>query len=423
MTTVKYSALAALFIFTFYFFLPQNAPSTPPNPSSAQWGEDIDVLQRELEARHINLYHSTSKEAFSTQLAAIKNQLPELSQAQLIVELMRSVKMIGDGHTQLSYWGGPHHRFPLEFKLFASDLRVIATDSTHKNILGMRLHSINEVPVVDLVAKVKPILMGVENVWSEMHQLASTLPVAEVLLGLDIIDNTETARFAFIDDQGKVTHVNLQSLPSEKFQSAVVESLEPPLPAGFTLDNKIDGLTLYLNKNRRVAYLDFDHYPSFSSMQNFAGSLKNIFSKEGVRYVIIDFRQNGGGDFFVGLALAWGLIVIDSLDWQNGFYVLTSGNTFSAAMSNAAQYRQILNATLVGEPTGANPVGYQDADTFVLPNSGWKVMYSKRYYLFQESSSEGVQPDVLLAPDWQQFRAGTDNQLQWILNKIAGLKK
>jgi hypothetical protein len=419
MTTIKYTTLAALLISTFYFFLPESALAASHDQWSANWREDLDVLQNELEARHIDLYHRISKDAFSKQLAAVKAQLPELSQPQLIVELMRTVKTIGDGHTQLSYWGGPRHRFPLQLKMFASDFRVIATDSINKQILGMRLHSINEIPVADIVAKLTPILTGVENSYSEMHQLANTVTVTEVLLGLNIIADANNARFTFSDDNDRLHSLHLESLPSEKFQPAIIESLEPPLPQGFIFNSKVDGLALYLNKNTHAAYLDFDHYPSFSEMQNFAQSLKKKFIENNIRYVIIDVRQNGGGDFFVGLALAWGLIVIDSLDWKNGFYVLTSGQTFSAAMSNAVQYRQILNATLVGEPTGANPVGYQDADTFLLPNSGWKVMYSKRHYRFQESISEGVQPDVLVAPDWQQYRAGKDNQLQWILSNIA----
>ena len=87
-------------------------------------------------------------------------------------------------------------------------------------------------------------------------------------------------------------------------------------------------------------------------------------------------------------------------------------------MSNAVQYRQILNATLVGEPTGANPVGYQDAGTFTLPNSGWVVMYSKRLYRFQETPTEGVQPDIFIAPDLASLKQGRDHQLEWILDDI-----
>jgi C-terminal processing protease CtpA/Prc len=175
---------------------------------------------------------------------------------------------------------------------------------------------------------------------------------------------------------------------------------------------------LFINPSLETIYLDFKKYPRFQEMHSFAAKLAELTKDQHIKRIIIDLRHNGGGDFFVGLALAWGLIVVDSLDWQKGMYVLIGRQTFSAAMSNAAQYRQILNATLVGEPTGANPVGYQDADTFNLPHSGWKVMYSKRLYKFQDKASDGVQPDINIPLEWNAYKMGEDNQLDWILNKI-----
>jgi len=98
---------------------------------------------------------------------------------------------------------------------------------------------------------------------------------------------------------------------------------------------------------------------------------------------------------------------------------LIGNKTYSAAMSNAAQYRQILNARLVGEPTGGNPVGYQDMDQFSLPNSGWTITYSKRNYRFQDAFSEGVQPDVLIEADWENYDRGIDKPLAWIMEDIG----
>jgi hypothetical protein len=415
----KYSLLTPFFILLFYAAHPESVLATPNEEWITQWRADIDTLQSELEARHIDLYHKVSEEEFTAQLTEIKRRLPALSQSQLMVELMRASKLIGDGHTQVNYWGGTHSRYPLKLRMFGDDIRVVATDQTNKPLLGLRLHSIDGTPVDDLKATLKPVLLGVENVYSERHQLTTTLTVAEVLLGLGITSNAERANFTLTNDRDQLVSVQLESLPPESFDTVVTASIEPPLPPGFVFNTGTDGVALYLNKKTQTAYIDFDSYPPFSAMQNFARDLPEIFVKHEIKNVIIDLRQNGGGDFFVGLVLAWGLVVIDSLDWKQGFYVLTSGQTFSAAMSNAAQYRQTLNATLVGEPSGANPVGYQDADTFLLPYSQWKVMYSKRLYRFQESISNGVQPDKFLAQEWKAFSDGRDNQLEWIMKSIS----
>ena len=88
-------------------------------------------------------------------------------------------------------------------------------------------------------------------------------------------------------------------------------------------------------------------------------------------------------------------------------------------MSNATHFRQMLNATLVGEPTGANPNGYQEAGRATLPNSQYAISYSKRIYRFQDNNTPGVQPDVLIKPSWQDYKKGEDKALQWVLDKIS----
>lgn len=101
------------------------------------------------------------------------------------------------------------------------------------------------------------------------------------------------------------------------------------------------------------------------------------------------------------MTLAYYLNLADSIDWRSGVYVLTDKYTFSAGVSNAAQYRQILNARIVGEPTGGNPVGYQDMGSFILPNSELTVTYSKRLFRFQDTATQGIRPDVLIEYDWR----------------------
>lgn len=80
----------------------------------------------------------------------------------------------------------------------------------------------------------------------------------------------------------------------------------------------------------------------------------------------------------------------------------------------------MLNAKIVGEPTGSNPTGYQDMGQFKLPNSGMIVTYSKRLFRFQEKITQGVQPDVLIEYDWESYSKGKDNMMQWIINDLKG---
>ena len=383
------------------------------------WRADIDALQQELETRHINLYNKTTKQEFTRQLTQIKAELPEWSATELRIQLMRVVKQIGDGHTQFAYWGGEHHCYPIELRMFDGELRLIGIEKKYQHLLGARLIAIDDLPIKQVVSLVTPILQGVENVYSEQQRLIETIIVAEILQGLKISKGLHEAKFTFKLADGTIKSVILQGLLPDQLAKQEIIILKPTNPESFSrhkISNK--SIDFFISQDSRTAYLDFHHYPTFSEMKNFTDDLVALLREIKARNVIIDLRNNGGGDFFVGLHLAWAFIMVDNLNWRDGIYVLIGRKTFSASMSNSAQYRQLLNAKLVGEPTGANPIGYQDADTFKLPNSGWKVMYSKRFYRFQDNPSAGVQPDVLIPLDWNGYKAGEDNQLNWILNDI-----
>lgn len=412
MRSIKSVCLLGLSIGSLLFFSPPKTYGL----TAEDWIEDLEYLQNTLEVRHINLYHKISKEVFTTELSSIKRKLTSGELTQPPLALMQLFQKIGDGHTQFAYWGNPHHRFPMEFYMDKGKIYLTAVADQHKKLLGMELIAINQTPVNKIIQSLEPVLQAVENPYSQQQRMVETLGVSEMLYWLGIIDNTEEAEFYFADTKGKTYNIQLKALDSESKPQLI--KIETKLAADFhQYDTNLDGLELFINKQQQTALIKLNSYPHYG-MTDFAEKLKSLFEKNNIRYVIIDLRKNGGGDFFVGLTLAWGLILCDQLDWQQGIYTLIGRKTFSAGMSNAAQFRQLLNAKLVGEPTGSNPVGYQDADTFELPNSNWKIMHSKRLYRFQESPTPGVQPDILLPLDWNEFKQGRDNQLEWVLGDI-----
>ncbi len=84
-------------------------------------------------------------------------------------------------------------------------------------------------------------------------------------------------------------------------------------------------------------------------------------------------------------------------------------------MTNTADFRNDLKAIIVGEPTGARPVGYMENRGFTLPNSHLPVSYSIEFYKFSETDTSGILPDKLIAPDWKSYTEGRDAALKWIL--------
>ncbi len=385
----------------------------------SDWSSDIDFYHAQLEQKHIDLYHTISKAEFASELAGLKSSLTHFNKYQVMVEMMRITRLIGDGHTLYGYWGNGYSRFPVYFKLFGDDLRVIKTSVEYAHLIGQKLVAIDGTEVGDLIQKITPVVQGVDNSYSYEHFLPSTINVAEVLFGLEITNQLNSADFEFTDERGNNQSVILNAIAHTKLKDLETVVLnERPVNLGEPLSSR-DGIWLSADIQTNTAYIKFNSYPGFFKMLLFSNKVKKQLIKHSIKNLIVDFRENGGGNFFEGLVLAQMLVTVDNLDWKNGIYVLIGKETFSAGVSNAAQYKQILNAKLVGEPTGGNPYGYQDADSFLLPNAKWPVQYSKRLFRMQDNQTMGLVPDIHIETLWSDYKESHDKQLEWVLNDIS----
>ncbi len=78
----------------------------------------------------------------------------------------------------------------------------------------------------------------------------------------------------------------------------------------------------------------------------------DVLKREQPDKLVIDLR-NSGGDYNVGLKyLIEPLRKESKINRRGHLFVLIGADTFSAAMSNAAQFRAMTNAMLVGQPIG-----------------------------------------------------------------------
>ena len=107
----------------------------------------------------------------------------------------------------------------------------------------------------------------------------------------------------------------------------------------------------------------------------------------------------------------------ESRPWLNQrglLYVLIGRKTFSAAMTNAVDFKNTTDAILVGEPAGAAPNNWQEVRRFHLPNSGLRVRVSTRYYEFLPGKSE-VLPDLNVRPEPGDWGSPQDGGVRLIL--------
>ncbi|HEV8067254.1 MAG TPA: hypothetical protein VGP76_05940 [Planctomycetaceae bacterium] len=383
------------------------APPENLQLSTAQWREDLQFIARELPKRHMNAFHFTSREHFEAAVSEVDHKLPQLDAAHIYVGMMRVVNSIGDGHTNLRFPGASDD-FPLSVGRFGSEYRVICAAPQFAKAVGGQLLAINDTPIDrahDLIFAVTP---QDETAQYREALVSHWMTIGILLHGLDITPAPGAARFQVIDDRGEKYSVELQPDHTRKRQWAYPK---PPLfrehpGEAFWYTWLPEARTVYCN------------WRSYQNLREKSRGLFELLEKERPDKLVVDLRQNGGGDYFVGLAHMVGRIRnLKEINRRGHLFVLIGPFTFSAAMSNTAHFRQKTAATLVGLPIGEKPNSYQEARRISLPNSHLTLSYSVRLYKFVETGENVIRPDREIETTWADFKAGRDPVLEWVLQQ------
>lgn len=389
-------------------------------PNKIKWKEDLEIYKKSLEEKHIDLYNTITKDEFENEWNKIYKNVETLNDFEIILKLMHLTRRVNDGHTSVSLRNMPIHRFPLEVKFIDDKWRVVKVSNEHSNLLKLSLVAIDGIPIEELSTKVSEAAQFVENEHSQIVRTGEYMNISELLYALHITKKEHQAVFTFLDTNNQKIKATLTAIDTDSlikttdFVHLTVGIPEITKPN----DSSFNYLWFTPIKNTKALYINFESYPTFEEMQVFGGKLVNYISKNQLEQIVIDMRNNGGGDLYVGVVLAYALNLADSIDWKNGVLVLTSNKTFSAGTSNAALFKQLLNAKLVGQPTGSNPNGYQDMDSFTLPSSKLVITYSKRLFRLSDKANTALQPDIIINQKENDLFNNIDTVLKVLINRF-----
>jgi hypothetical protein len=395
-----------------------NSQAGAPAVSKAQWRDDLRHFAKELPKRHKNLYHATSPEQFERAVADLDAAIPSLADHQIVVRMHQIAASVGDGHTRvhLPPW---FERYPLNLFWFGRELRVTAASEAYRGALGTRVVKIGGLPIDEVQARIANYIPSAanENAWYVLSASPNFIARPEFLHALGIVPDLARAAFTFEDDQGQQSTLEISPVPLPPVVGGAVTlgltgaATAPPLarqkqgePFWFT--HLPDSDTVYVGFRR------------YTSLGNHARDLFTFINKHPTTRLVIDMRQNGGGDFFEGREhLVEPLKRHPTLNQKGRLFVIIGRQTFSAAMVNAIDFRKETNAILVGEPIGERPNSYSENDEMTLPHSRLVVSYSTRYYKFLDEDVPAVLPDRHIEPEWADFQAGRDAVMDWILSQ------
>jgi hypothetical protein len=417
---------------------PVLAAAAPPPLTAAQvsdWREDLHFLATELPRRHPMLFDGLTptrltRAQLDSAVADLDARIPTLARHEVTVGLQRIVAMVGAGHTSINPMFDRslgYRSYPLELYAFRDGIFVVRADSAHRELVGARVLRIGSLPVDSALARVATVISH-ENQQFVRSAGMVYLMIPEVLHALRIAPELERLDVT-LDQNGRrtVTLTPVGPLPLRSHEGPVDERAGWPtmrpasVPPPLWLSRPERRWLEYLPE-RRTLYVSFQsHVPSHQGEPIDAFVARVLASADSLRpaRLVIDVRDDLGGDSSYNLALVQGIIRRVWIDQPDRLFVIIGRGTYSAAMSLVNEMERYTQATFVGEPTGSPPAFFGDHVSVSLPHSGIQLNISTLWWETQNPRDHRswVAPAVYAEASSADYRAGVDPALQAVFEQ------
>lgn len=394
-----------------------------------QWQEDLVFLQQTVHDDYPFLFKKTTAEAFDAKIAELRAAIPDMETHEIVLGFARVVASFEYGHTSVS-WGRfegiDYIRMPYHLKQFKDGLFIQATTRDYEKALGAQVLAVEGVPVEQALAAVKPVFPTENDQFYKAYGV-NYLGVAQVLHAQGITPTLQNSITLTLKKEG------------ETFQQTFEPRSRDEIPEQYTYvkeegnwldarDNSID--PLYLKNLDRIYYYEYlpaekTVYIRHSQIQDdpqedipaFYERVFKFIEENEVEKLVLDVRLNGGGNNYKNKPIVTGVIK-SKINQPGRFFVITSGQTFSACQNLVNELHNYTHAIFVGEPTGENINFYGDNRTVELPNSKLPVRLSFAWWQDkpQWENDQWLAPHIAVEMTFGEYVRDEDPVVEKILS-------
>lgn len=408
--------------------------------SREQAAFDIDALVYTLSEVHPDLFAMCRQADFFRAVQEAKAALPDsLTPVELFRRAAPLVTMLGDGHTMLrfpyaSYFTQERRRLPMNVEVVSAERLQVGRCIDGAIPAGSEILAINGHSAAEMLQAMMPYASG-ERDFFRIERIKYDFPAL-----FEMFYAADNYEVAYRTDTlgGDTLRLSLPALTyGEIMRRMPTKRLLPP---------DTDPYSFRILKEEGAAVVDFRRCDDPQGMQQFADSLFATLRREGIRNLIVDVRQNGGGNSQVGdvllrylaarpftqfaralmrvtpttrrllgdpsLVPGWSFsenadtsrfirpLTAEEGHFDGRVYLLTSHQTFSSAGSFAWAFKEFGAGTVVGEEAGGMGVSFGDLVPYTLPVSRLFCTISyKRFWQYgaDEEDIHGALPDYVVA--------------------------
>ncbi len=416
-------------IVTILLFL-VNIDNNAQDQQKEAWQNDLDYLVQRIEIMHPDPYAYIVKEEFHKRKQKLQNDIPGLSDVDIVLSISDLIATLQDGHTR---WAFEHsdpqwlqqtiHMLPVILYPFKEGIYIMAGLEQYHSLVGSRVLQIGEMPTSIVCSKIG-------NMWShdnppgEKKFFYYTLGMAEMLKRAAAVEDVSEIKMELQDDQDEIITVQLPTVDFFIMAPFFGTSWYPQTGNGLIAMNNEAGNSLPLWLRKPGEKFWFEYIPEEKTMflqinsLNFShGNRKErstfgklcdqffeSFDQSGAEKMVIDIRTNTGGNH-VEMPLLEEIMARPDINRPDRLFLITGRVTYSAAVHLTTILKRYTNITTIGEPPSGRPNHYGAARAFRLPNHPEiEIHCSIDYY----QDSQPFDFNIIHAPDIQTEMSAAD---------------
>ena len=388
------------------------------------WTNDLQFLLSEIKRLHVNPYHSVSAQELELNAKLIAEDIPKLSDEQIVFQFMELLATVGNGHNFIvptHSLKGAFTRLPVQFYWFNDGIYIVKASEPYKQLIGRKVISVENTSVEQVMERIK-LVNARDNEMQQYWLGPYYLALPEVLKGLGIVSDADKGIiFALADNTGKESEVRLKGEPFNFSGFPKLPSLENADNPEY-LTRKSDNYWYLENKQSNYFFIQLNAVAQSKSqsLAQFSVEVRQRLKESKIKNLILDLRHNSGGNGSIVPPLTRALIHFVEQDADNKLFVIVGRNTFSAAHLLLADINRLTDAIIVGEPSGSRPNHLGEAGWFKLPYSGVWGIISSQYH--QASKAEDhriwIAPHLPVTLSSESYFSGEDPAMKQILDVI-----
>jgi len=396
------------------------AEEAAPSMSKADWRQDLDTLYSSMQSLDPGLHHRTAAAEMDAYVRHLRKSISNASWPDYVMGLYKLLALVGDGHTTFYPMPDPgpgfDTRYPLLIECFADGAYVTGADAAYADAVGGKLVAVGGQPMSSVFHTMTDYWPHENEAWVR-RWLPVFLRRPGFLHGSHIVSGAvdDAATFS-VEKNGRRADFSVRPVSADADGAAQPKwnrardgaKVAAPTP----LHGKDVPFDFVYLQAPRVVYAVYNQVDDADkeTVATFATRLFAFVDANPVDKLIIDIRENGGGDNYKNQPLLLGIIRARAIDRPGHLFVLIGPRTFSAAQNFASQAERWTQALFVGEPSGSSPNLWGDARQMELPHTHLHPMIATLYWQDSDprDTRQTILPDLPAEASFADYLAGRD---------------